>query len=85
MSGDTGSVGRVSIASNDSQSPVTLDIKGLVFKGNMFHSNSFLVVNIGANECKIESIANHIIRSQCTGNALESMTVLEGSIEEVII
>ncbi|KJE90556.1 hypothetical protein CAOG_008553 [Capsaspora owczarzaki ATCC 30864] len=83
LSGDTGSVGRLVVNAQDAAAPLVLDLKGLIFQGTVVPSNTFMLVTIGPNEARIDATVNNVIHTTCLGDALDSMTVVEGSIDAV--
>eukprot|EP00126_Sphaerothecum_destruens_P006438 Sdes_comp19352_c1_seq1m10583 len=82
MSGDIGSVGRFHCNMEAPVDKITLDVKGYLYKGDICACNSFMVVNIGATEAKVETIIDSFFHVVNTGSALDTENVTEGVLQE---
>ncbi|KAI5071395.1 hypothetical protein GOP47_0013646 [Adiantum capillus-veneris] len=79
VSGDVGAVGRINVSANDND--FLLDLKGILYKATIIPSNTFLVVNVGQSEAKVEAIMNDFVQLQPSGNIFETETMVEGTLE----
>ncbi|MCO5571927.1 hypothetical protein L7F22_025678 [Adiantum nelumboides] len=80
VSGDVGAVGRISLSSNH-DNDFLLDLKGIIYKATIVPSNTFLVVNVGQSEAKVEAIMNDFVQLQPSVNIFETETMVEGTLE----
>jgi hypothetical protein len=77
LSGDSGVVGRMSF---HEPSKVCVDLKGLVYRGEVAPTNtSFLVVNMGPTEAKVESVIHNHLQLHYFGNVLHMESRLDDS------
>lgn len=77
LSGDSGVVGRISF---QGQSKVSVDLKGLVYKGELVPSNtSFMIVNMGPTEAKVESVIQNHLQLHYFGNVLHMESHVDDS------
>eukprot|EP00271_Cylindrocystis_brebissonii_P017499 TRINITY_DN4575_c0_g1_i1.p1 TRINITY_DN4575_c0_g1~~TRINITY_DN4575_c0_g1_i1.p1 ORF type:complete len:649 (+),score=235.30 TRINITY_DN4575_c0_g1_i1:214-2160(+) len=81
LSGDAGAVGRVLVrpAKDKGQGGEQLffDLKGSVYRAIILPTTTFLVVNVGQSEAKVEAIMNDFVQ-------LEEDKSLQGSMETVV-
>ncbi|KAH7315735.1 hypothetical protein KP509_21G063000 [Ceratopteris richardii] len=80
VSGDVGAVGRISLSANH-ENDFLLDLKGVIYKATIVPSNTFLVVNVGQSEAKVEAIMNDFVQLQPCANIFETETMVEGTLE----
>jgi len=77
LEADTGAVGRIKVREDD----LTLDIKGQVYDGKFFPSNSLLIVSIGGEEAQVEQVCNSVVQLQYKSNVFDHETT-EGDLDE---
>lgn len=80
VSGDVGAVGRISLPANH-DNDFLLDLKGIIYKATIVPSNTFLVVNVGQSEAKVEAIMNDFVQLQPSSNIFETETMVEGTLD----
>jgi hypothetical protein len=78
FSGETGIVGRIRTLRNQD---LIIDVKGKIFKGHPTLSNTALVISIGADQAKIESVTNCFVPLKETSVNFQAEKVLEGNEE----
>ncbi|KAL2634770.1 hypothetical protein R1flu_006249 [Riccia fluitans] len=81
LSGDMGAVGRFTVTGRG-DGELSLDLKGVIYKTTIVPSNTFLVVNVGQTEAKVEAIMNDFIQLQPDVNQVGDETVVEGTLED---
>ena len=59
--------------------PVSLDLKGKVFKGQPIQCNTMLVVDLSATEAKVTHVIDKALLMQCVQNDLSTENVIEVS------
>ena len=76
LEGDIGTIGKLKVLPTE-KDYLRLDLKGFEYRGHLSPCNSLMIVSIGSDEAKIDSIINSHLSLHVTGSVLDSESVLK--------